>query len=531
MPIFEFASQLPGSSAARWVLLALAVSFAASLFNHGLVPSMEPRFAEVVREMIDGGRWLVPIKNGRPYVEYPVFYYWLAIGGELAGLPTTAAIRLPSYLAFFAWLIIAKRWQSYVLPSLPPLHFVVACAAMPLVLFRFSVAQSDSILAAGVVLSMYGYAKHISKDDQSDFPWCLWLGVALAMLAKGPVGAACALPVFFLDRTAAGIILSRKYEPSGITNFLRQVFNCVGSLSWTRGSLVLIAITGPWYVVAGIIEGKEFVDAVLIYQNFARYLTGYSHAQPWWYYFKTVLYDYFPVSLLLPVGVWAAFRQVRQARVRLILIWAVYTFVFFSLSGSKQGKYLLPATPAFVALSFVALGAINERYRIDLWKWLRRWYLGLILLWTSLIIVVVPLCSDRIGGVDGYAPIKLQLENEPGQLIHFQWPRSLTLYELGAPMPFVRSARELYAKISAGDISSGDYVLIGESSLGDDGSSDLSEQLVPYPHPQVFEVVLRTKVAKDVVLLRIRPGARSVPIPDTPVPRSVHWRDDMFDTD
>ena len=61
---------------------------------------MEPRFAEVLKEMLDSGQYLVPIKNGIPYVEYPPLYSWLGLAASYARLSIEAAIRLPAYLAF-----------------------------------------------------------------------------------------------------------------------------------------------------------------------------------------------------------------------------------------------------------------------------------------------------------------------------------------------------------------------------------------------------------------------------------------------
>ncbi|MDE2274630.1 MAG: hypothetical protein KGL00_10600, partial [Gammaproteobacteria bacterium] len=66
----------------HWLLLALAVIYGVALFNHGPIPSMEPRFAEAVREMFARGAWLIPIKNGVPYIEYPPLYFWLALIGR-----------------------------------------------------------------------------------------------------------------------------------------------------------------------------------------------------------------------------------------------------------------------------------------------------------------------------------------------------------------------------------------------------------------------------------------------------------------
>lgn len=512
---------------ARISFWSLAFAFLLALFNHGLVPSMEPRFAEVVREMIAAGEWVMPLKNGVPYVEYPVFYYWLAIIGKSLGLPMTAAIRLPTFLAFLGWLWLLGRWQRLVLPELPARVFQIAGAALPLVLFQFSIAQTDGLLVFGVMMSMFGYTQ-LALGRKDGFPWCLWGGVAIAFLAKGPVGIACTLPVMCIDRISAGWLAA---DGSDIGQIIRSVLTKLQMMAWTRGLAILLLVAVPWYVAAGLKSGWEFVEAVLIYQNFERYITGYSHPQPWWYYLKTLSYDFFPLSFVLPIGLWVARHQISTATVRFILIWALFTFLFFSASGSKQGKYLLPMAPAVIAIAFVGIEYLRDKYGHDLWRFVRPWCLSLICFFSILIIFVLPFYSLRIGGVDGFLPIKEQLAREPGRIVHFQWPRSLTLYELGAPMSFVRSARELYAMLAAGEIVPGDYVLVRSDLLESESSADPSLRLQPYPNDEFFEHVLTTKAEKSMVLLRVVPGAPATDLPETPDPPVLNWRDEMFDTD
>lgn len=514
-----------------WLFLSLAVAFTLGLFNHGLVPSMEPRIAEVTREMLAAGEWLVPIKNGRPYVEYPPFYYWLSMLLHLTGLPMVAAIRLPSYVAFFAWVYLLKRWQQLIAPELSPYAFAVAGAAMPLALFQFSIAQTDGLLVLGVMLSVYGYTRYRPESAPRGFPWLVWLGVALATSAKGPVGIACTLPVFAADSAIAGWLAAGGSRGRGAWQSLRHASRQVLSIGWLRGMAIVLIVTVPWYVATGLSMGWEFVQAVLTYQNFDRYITGYSHSQPWWYYFKTIIYDFFPASLLAPVAVYFASRQLRREHARLALVWALYTLAFFSFSGSKQGKYLLPAAPAFVALSFLAMAELRQRSRVDLWNWFKRWFIAIILFWVVVVTLVVPFFSDRIGGRDGFIPIRERIAAEPGRLFHYQWPRSLTLYELGAPMPFVRSARELYRRIHDREIVPGDYVLVRKSDLGENAAADLSARLVPYPNDSYFEEVLTTEIEKPVALIRVVQGAADADIPPTPDPPILFWRDEMFDTD
>ena len=37
----------------------------------------EVRHAEVVRNMVDGGQWLVPVLNEHPFGDRPPLYFWL----------------------------------------------------------------------------------------------------------------------------------------------------------------------------------------------------------------------------------------------------------------------------------------------------------------------------------------------------------------------------------------------------------------------------------------------------------------------
>jgi 4-amino-4-deoxy-L-arabinose transferase-like glycosyltransferase len=513
------------------VLLAIGFIYFVALFNHGLVPSMEPRFAEVIKEMIASGNWLIPVKNGRPYIEYPPLYYWLGLFGKQLGLPMVAAIRLPSYLALMGWIYLMVRWQRMIAPQLPSYAFALVGAAMPLVLFQFAIAQSDSLLVFGTLLSFTGYTAYRMAPVPPAFPWSLWLGVALATAAKGPVGIACTLPVFVLDTALGNFLYPSTSGQSAVAVFIRRCTHELLKLGWARGLSLVALVTVPWYIAAGFTAGWGFVETTLIYQNFDRFTTGYSHAQAWWYYFMTVSYDFFPVSLLLPVGLYFGLSRLREFPVRLVVLWALYTFVFFSISGSKQGKYILPVAPAFVALAFIALGGLSESWRRRGWSFVRGFAVFLIAAWAVVMVGVVPFYSSKIGGVDGFIPIKAQLEREPARLISYQYPRSLTLYELGAPMEFVRSARDLYQRIHDGELLPGEYILVKRSHLGEAPGPDQSWQLSPFPNPAYFETVLEVDIEKPSVLLRVVEGAAGQPLPQTPEPREFSWRQEMFDTD
>ena len=105
------------------------------------------------------------------------------------------------------------------------------------------------------------------------------------------------------------------------------------------------------------------------------------------------------------------------------------------------------------------------------------------------------------------------------------------LYELGYPMEFVRSSRELYEKIRTGEIEDGDYLLVSKRYFPGSKNKDDSFQLIPAPSEPWFEHVLDLQTERKLQVYRVMPGAKELDSPETPEPPEVIWRDVRFDTD
>ncbi len=72
---------------------------------HLLEPD-EGRYAQIAREMLERGEWVVPTLQGQVYLDKPPLLYWLTrICFELFGL-TESAARLPSALAAHGAILI-----------------------------------------------------------------------------------------------------------------------------------------------------------------------------------------------------------------------------------------------------------------------------------------------------------------------------------------------------------------------------------------------------------------------------------------
>jgi len=509
---------------------AIAVIYICSMFNHHLVPSMEPRFAEVVKEMLATDQYLVPKKNARPYVEYPPLYYWLCLPGKMIGMSTEASIRLPATIALLLWLLWLCRLQHLLDDTRPGYAYAMLGASFPGILYQFFTAQSDSVLVLGVLIAFTGYVKLRTSSSRSNFSWELWLGVSLATAAKGPVGIACTLPVMILEPLLSDY---QQYKANKTTfkSFFKTAITSQLNLCWFRGLTVLLATNLPWYIVTSQVYGWDFVRAVVVYQNFERYLHGFSHGHPWWYYLVTLSYDAFPASLLIPFGIYFSWQRLNLFKYRLALLWFCYTLLFFSLSSSKQGKYILPAAPAIVILAFVVVENLKGKLSADrLWSYLRNWSIGIVSFWAVMVIAILPFYSPNIGSFAAHQLILSEITKSPGKITHFQWPRSESLYYLGAPMAFVRSSRELYQRIHDGRIAAGDYVLVYKSHLAQGSADQNPSHLIPMPAAPYMEPVLAVKSSHQM-LYRVLPGASQQPVPATPEPAKVFWRNQLFDTD
>ena len=68
----------------------------------------------MTREMVHSGSWLVPLLDGRPFIDKPVLFHWLQGASVLVLGETEFATRLPSAIAALV-LFGITRWVGAVL--------------------------------------------------------------------------------------------------------------------------------------------------------------------------------------------------------------------------------------------------------------------------------------------------------------------------------------------------------------------------------------------------------------------------------
>jgi len=329
-----------------WTILIVATLYVC-YFSHlgaiGFVGPDEPRYAWVARDMVETGDWVTPRLYGKPWFEKPPLFYWgAALCFKLFGVSEVAA-RLPSAISALlatlamAWLALrlygaeTARWLLLLLPTtVGMIGFSHAAATdMP-----FSGMLTIAMVAAAVLLGL-------TRDENAPIiPQTPWLALVLfgfflglAVLAKGPAGVVlCGGAVFFWA------LFTKRW---------RHVFRLLHPIAVATFCLTAL----PWYILCAR-RNPDFLRVFLIEHNFKRYLTPeFQHVQPFWFYAPVLLVAVLPWIGIFLCSLVTGIANIWRSRCTsestwLLICWAGFCVVFFSVSQSKLPGYILPTFPA-----------------------------------------------------------------------------------------------------------------------------------------------------------------------------------------
>lgn len=305
----------------------------------------EPREGLVVREMVEGGNWLLPKRasaNGWTIASKPPFFHWLgAAASKIGGAPTEWTVRLPSIvLATGAVLLLGAIARG-------PLGSTAALTAMLVLATTFewvraaSTARVDGTLTALMTIGLLLLYRGVIAGGLTRKEATLAYGaLACAGLTKGPVG-------FVLPGLVLGAALAMQRELRLLPRF-RPIL----------GTALILVVVGGWYALATGLGGDSFFQKQILKENVFRFVgvtrmkSGHSH--PFYYYVPTLLVGLFPWTPFVLAAVVAAVRNPtarRDPRMAFPLAWLVVVFVFYSLADAKRSVYLLALYPAAALLT------------------------------------------------------------------------------------------------------------------------------------------------------------------------------------
>ena len=334
-----------------WLIIAAAVIWFSNLEYRTLVKPDEGRYAEIPREMVKSGDWTTPRLNELKYFEKPPLQYWATavaytMFGEhqwtsrlWAGLTGFAGI----FLVWFAGLrLFGREAADYA-------AMLLGSSLLYVLIGHINTLDMGVtfFITLGIFALLLGQSETVEKKRRN---WMLlaWAGMALAVLSKGLMG-------LILPGTAVLIYCA-----------LQRDLTVLKRMHWLPGLAVFLLIVTPWFYLV-MKANPEFFEKFFIYEHYTRFITkDLGRYQPWYYFVPILLSGALPWTVLMFDSVLRAWRGGGRAGKafspeRFLMIWAVFIYLFFSVSGSKLPSYLLPMFPALALLMGQRMVQIRER--------------------------------------------------------------------------------------------------------------------------------------------------------------------------
>jgi len=328
--------QLSKTYPQKWAQLSVLfgvcfVLFFVNLGQWDLWNPDEPRYAQVSKEMVNRGDWILMHLNGKVYAEKPPLFFWaVAVSSFLMNGFNSFSARLPS--ALFGTLTVLLTFFLGKKLYCSRTGFLSGLVLATSVEFAYLTTRAniDATLTFFTTASLLCFVTWYY--DRKWVPlYGFYVAMALATLTKGPVG-------FLLPLLVGLVYLAVERDWQGIRK-MRLV----------SGLLLLVVIVLCWYLPAVLRGGRSYLNYTLFHQTIDRYAEGWSHVRPFYYYFLNFPVDFLPWMVFLPAAFVSLYRK-RQGEKRreflLLMVWFVVIFLFFSLSKGKRELYLLPLYPA-----------------------------------------------------------------------------------------------------------------------------------------------------------------------------------------
>ena len=326
-----------GKYPSLFLLVLFSFLYLVPLQTRPLFIQDETRYAEVPREMITNGDWVVPRINGLRYFEKPVMGYWLTaisinIFGEnnfAARLPSALATGLSALLLFF----LCRRFQreNDFLPFLAPLVYLTSLGSATTGTFAVIDPPLTMFLTATLVTFFLATEEVSESPGERGFLFAAGVFAGCAFLTKGFL--AFAVPVL-----AAGPYLA-----------LQKRWRDLLRMLWLPlAGAVMVSL--PWAILIHLRE-PNFWHYFFWNEHVRRFLSDSAqHAQPFWFFTAVLPAMFMPWIFLLPASVFGAYRLPLAGgpQKRLIifcLCWFLIPFLFFSASSGKLITYILPCFP------------------------------------------------------------------------------------------------------------------------------------------------------------------------------------------
>ena len=332
--------------------LILAIGILLFIVNLGSAPLYtkgEPREAVTVFDIVHGGGIILPLRAGVEIPSKPLLMHWLAaIVSVIAGGVSAWTVRLPSATFAIAGMLVTYLYVRKLFEARGALFSAIMLGTAFQYLQAGTGSRVDMTLTFFMTVAFFEFLA--IAEELSNRTNLLYLAIALAVLTKGPIGAA--LPALV---AIVWITLTWRWR-------------LIRRLHLVRGAIIVGLIGGGWYIAAIVSGGSAFIHKQILSENLYRLIghagINHGHAHPFYYEEGALLAGFMPWTLVAMVALVQVLRHHRRldARLGYLLIWFLVVLIFYNLPESKRGVYLLSLYPALATIVALFLSdAISHR--------------------------------------------------------------------------------------------------------------------------------------------------------------------------
>ncbi len=340
------------------VAAAIAVFLGCMFAPPALMDDVDAVHAQISRNMLTSGDWLISHLDGVPYMEKsPLLYWMMTISYRIFGVHDWAA-RIPIVLGAILLCWVTAAWGRWAFGKQAGFYAgLVLATCVGLFLFT-RILIPDVLLTLTICLGFWSLQRVLEPENDETHPR-LWAAILAASLAVGVLLKGLIAVVVPVGGALVYLALTRQL-------FLRRTWLRLRPFS---GALIFLLIAAPWHVLATL-RMPPYLDFTM------HSVPGEYHGFFWFYFLNEHVlrflgrrypHDYntvprvffwlmnllwlFPWSLYLPAAAKLSYRpQDRAGRSRLLaLCWAGFLLVFFTFSTTQE-YYSMPIYSALALL-------------------------------------------------------------------------------------------------------------------------------------------------------------------------------------
>ena len=303
-----------------------------------LVPTDEGRYAEMAREMVATGDWITLRLDGIKYFEKPPLQTWMnALTFELFGLGNWQARLWTGLCGLLGIALVVHTGRKVfsrrvgIISGLILGSSLMWAAASHYNSLDLGVAAMMAVTLCGLLLSQRVGATEI--EQRNGMVMC-WIGMALAVMTKGLIGIVLPGGVLF------------------VYTFVSRDWHIWKRLHLGKGLLIFFAIVSPWFILIAL-KNPEHPQFFFIHEHLQRFTSNvHKRYQPPYFFIAVLALGILPWLGLLLQGLWSGVKNEGSGfqPKKMLLVWTLFIFVFFSVSNSKLIGYILPIFPSIAIL-------------------------------------------------------------------------------------------------------------------------------------------------------------------------------------